>query len=267
MERGPVHRSASGALRLLHYWWPMVLGWSLVQVVGRALGRGPDPLGLVALLAGVLAGYSLDRVLDAPRPDAAMPEPGERMRRLLLGVGGLAAIVCGAAALHLPFGSAVVVPTLGTIAVLYPRLKRQLPTKLLLLPTVWGLAVVALPFPDGSLFAWRSLAQPVVAVLFLLVAAGCLLCDLKDERADAAAAVPSLAVLVGGARAARIAAGLALLGAILAFAIDEPELSIGGALLAVPAMHAPLLAVDVLGPLLVDVLLSLPGFLVVLRAR
>jgi 4-hydroxybenzoate polyprenyltransferase len=262
-----VRRSASGALRLLHYWWPMVLGWSLVQVVGRALGRAPDASGLTALLAGVLAGYSLDRVLDPPRPVAMIPEPDERMRRLLLGVGGLAAIVCGLAALRLPFGSAVAVPTLGAIALLYPRLKRQLPTKLLLLPTVWVLAVVALPFPDGGpLFARRSLAQPVVAVLFLLVAAGCLLCDLKDERADAAASVPSLAVLVGGARAARIAAGLALLGAILAFAIDEPELAVGGALLAVVATRERLLAVDVLGPLLVDVLLSLPGILVAWRA-
>lgn len=259
MALGPGRRLAPTTLRLLHYWWPMVLGWSLAQVVGRALGRGPDPFGLVALLAGVLAGYSLDRVLDAPRSGH-----GERLRRVLLGTGGVAAIVCGAAALRLPFGSAIAVPILGALALLHPRLKRRWPTKLVLLPVVWALAVVALPFPDGGAFAWRSLGQPVVAVLFLLVAAGCFLCDLKDELSDAAASVPSLVVVVGAAWAARLAGGLALVGAVLAFAIDEPELALGGGLLAMASRHARLLAVDVLGPLLVDVLLSVPGILVAL---
>ena len=261
MEPSPVLRTSPTTQRLLHYWWPMVLGWSLVQVVGRSLGREADPFGLVALLAGVLAGYSLDRVLDAPRSGH-----GERLRRVLLGTGGLAAIVCGAAALRLPFGSAIAVPILGALALFHPRLKRRWPIKLVLLPIVWVLAVVALPFPDGGAFAWRSLGQPVVAVLFLLVAAGCFLCDLKDERADAAASVPSLVVLVGAVGAARIARGLALVGATLALAIGELELAVGGALLAAAAGHARLLAVDVLGPLLVDVLLSVPGILVAWRA-
>lgn len=249
----------------------MVLAWSLTQVVGRSLGRSPDPFGLVALLAGVLAGYSLDRVFDAPRSgalplDALPPDPRERLRRLLLVVGACAATACGVAALCLPFASAVAVPALGAIALLYPRLKRQLPTKLVLLPIVWVLALVALPFPDGSVFAWRSLGQPVLVVLFLLVAAGCLLCDLKDERADAAAHVPSLAVVVGGTRAARIAGGLALLGAGLAAAIAEPELAVGGVLLAAASTRPQWLAVDVAGPLLVDVLLSVPGLWIVVRS-
>jgi len=124
-----------------------------------------------------------------------------------------------------------------------------------------------LPFPDGRAFAWPSLLQPVVGVLFLLVAAGCFLCDLKDERADAAAFVPSLVVVVGRTWAVRIAGGLALVGSILAIPIDEPELALGGVLLVVVAASRPrLLAVDVLGPLLVDVLLSVPGFLVAWRA-
>ena len=252
---------AATTLRLLHYWWPMVLAWSLMQVVGRSLGRSPDPFGLVALLAGVLAGYSLDRVFDAPRSG-----DDERLRRLLLLTGGLAALVCGAAALRLPFGSAIAVPILGALALLHPRLKQRWPTKLLLLPAVWALAVVALPFPDGLAFSWPSLLQPVVGVLFLLVAAGCLLCDLKDERADAAASVPSLVVVVGRTWAVRIARGLALVGSILAIPIDEPELALGGVLVVVAASRPRLLAVDLLGPLLVDVLLSVPGLLVVLRA-
>src|SRR4051812_45126592 len=36
---GLVRNSDRSALRLLHYWWPLALGWSLTVVVQRATGR------------------------------------------------------------------------------------------------------------------------------------------------------------------------------------------------------------------------------------
>lgn len=249
---------ARSALRLLHYWWPPVLGWSLATVVARATGRRADAAGLCALMAGILCAYSLDRAFDRSRRHLH-----GRLRKLLLVIGALAAITCGVAAWRLPVASAVVVPALGAVALLYPVLKRRLATKLVLLPAVWVVAVIALPFPDGSWFAWRSLLLPVALPIFLLVAAGCLLCDLKDEQADERDGVRTLPTLLGGGATARIAAAIALAGAGVGLALHEPELAVGGVLLCAAASRPDLVTAEASGPLLVDVLLSVPGLLVV----
>jgi drug/metabolite transporter (DMT)-like permease len=55
-------------LRLVHDWWPIVVGWSATAVVQRATLRSPDPAGL-GMLCGILAAYSLDRIREPPRPD------------------------------------------------------------------------------------------------------------------------------------------------------------------------------------------------------
>jgi len=75
-----VRNSDRSALRLLHYWWPLALGWSLTVVVQRATGREADMYGIVTLLSGIFAAYSLDRVLD---PSAA-PVRSWMMRMLAL---------------------------------------------------------------------------------------------------------------------------------------------------------------------------------------
>lgn len=255
----PAPRPERAALRLLHYWWPPVLGWSLAMVVAHTHGRTADRHGLLALVAGILAAYSLDRGIDRTRH----PQP-DRLHLLLLVTGSLAAITCGEAALRLPAPSAIAVPGLGIIAALYPRLKRRMLTKLALLPAVWLVAIVALPFPDGTWFAWRTLLHPVGAPIFLLVGAGCLLCDLKDAGADRRAGVRSLAAICGPGTTARIAALTALLGTVLALGLGELELAVGGVLLVAAATRPELVAIEASGPLLVDVLLSVPGFLVVL---
>ena len=254
----PASTQQHTALRLLHYWWPPVLGWSLAMIVARTHGRTADPQGLLALVAGILAAYSLDRAVDRTQHN-----PGDRLHALLLVTGSLATITCGAAALQLPTSSAMIVPLLGIVAGLYPRLKRRLLTKLVLLPAVWLTAIVALPFPDGSWSAWRTLLHPVGAPIFLLVGAGCLLCDLKDADADQRTGVRSLPALFGATATARIAASTALAGAALALGLGETELAVGGILLVAAATRPDLVAVEPSGPLLVDVLLSVPGFLVV----
>lgn len=248
-------------LRLLHCFWPAVLGWSLVQVLERAFDCTPNQDGLAVLVAGIVAAYSLDRTRERTpiRADA-------RWRRSLLTVGGAAALVCGSFALRSPSGVLVTATTLAGVVLSYPRLKRHLPTKLLLLPSVWLLAVVLLPFASSRGIPWRHLLHPVVPVLFLQVAAGCFLCDLKDERADAEADVPSLPVLVGRRWTTLVVATLTFAATVWALLLGEHELAIGGALLLAAATRPDFVARDVQGPLLVDVLLSVPGMLVALRS-
>ena len=252
------------ALRLLHGCWPAVLGWSLVQVLQRAVGRAASSDGVLTLVCGILAAYSLDRAREGPPPRS----PTARLLRI---VGAAATVACGAFALRLPWSTALVVPTLGAVALLYARWKRHLFTKLVLLPAVWLVAVVALPFADRGAFEWRLLLPPngtaaVLLAVFLLVAAGCYLCDLKDEHADRSAGVASLPVRVGGAATARISAVMAAVAALLAALVGEFELALGAGLLVVAAQHRERIAAPVLGPLLVDAVLSLPGLLIAARA-
>jgi 4-hydroxybenzoate polyprenyltransferase len=251
---------ASTMLRLLHCFWPAVLGWSLVRVLGHTFGSTPSDAGLVVLVTGIVAAYSIDRTRERTRTHANV-----RWRRSLLTIGVGAALVCGTFALRLPSDALVTATALAAVVLSYPRLKRHLPTKLLLLPSVWLLAVVVLPFAGNSGIAWQHLQHPVVPVVFLQLAAGCFLCDLKDHRTDADAAVPSLPVLVGSRWTTRIVAMIASATVPWALMLGERELAIGGALLLAAATRPDFVARDVQGPLLVDVLLSVPGLLVALR--
>ena len=94
---GGLRNTGGSALRLLHYWWPLALGWSLTVVVQRATGRAPAADGVMALLCGIFAAYSLDRVLDPPTPS---PQPWVTSVLAMSGVG--AALLCGLAASRLP---------------------------------------------------------------------------------------------------------------------------------------------------------------------
>ena len=247
-------------LRLLHYWWPLAVGWSLMVVVQRATGRTAHPAGVAALLCGIVAAYSLDRVLDP-----AAHAPPRWMMRVLAVMGVLAALACGVAALRLPLRTAALVPALGAASLLYPRLKALGLTKTVALPLVWTWAVIALPFNDGSWLGWHALANPVAPSLLLLVASGCLLCDLKDEAVDRSAGVRSIPARLGGAATVRIAATLALAAAGLALAEHRTGLAVSAAALGAATASPGLLATEAVGPLLVDVILTLPGILMSAR--
>jgi hypothetical protein len=58
---------------------------------------------------------------------------------------------------------------------------------------------------------------------------------------------------------------LAVLGSVIALAEGRLGLCIGGVALALAALRPHLLARDVVGPLLVDAILTLPGLLIVLH--
>lgn len=247
-------------LRLLHSWSPLLVGWSATLVVHRATLRPADPAGLALLLMGICAAYSLDRVVDAG------PNPGRAWVRRTLVISGVLAAAAGAVLLvRVPLATAVIVPVLSAIALGYRALKRVPLAKNVFVPLVWTWATIALPFPDGSWFGWRWIAEPVAAPLFLLLATGVLLCDLKDEPLDRCTGVASIAVLCGGRTTARLGVALALTAGLAAFAEHRAALALSAFGLGLTALRPRLLATDIVGPLLVDGLLSVPGLLIAWR--
>ncbi|HUU34783.1 MAG TPA: hypothetical protein VMW48_12010 [Vicinamibacterales bacterium] len=247
------------ALLLMHIWWPLVMGWSLTLVVERATGRTWHPAGGAMLLVGIVAAYSLDRVLDAP-PSLTPP-----MRRTLI-VTVAATTLAGVCLLPwLPLRTALLVPVLGALAVGYPAVKRLPFSKALLVPLIWTWSTIALPFDDGSWLGWHWMREPIAAPLFLLIAAGCLLCDLKDSARDRAAGVPSVPAAVGSAAAAWIAMALALTASAVAYVEGRPGVAWGALAMGGATRVPALLATDIVGPLLVDVILTLPGLLIAAR--
>lgn len=250
----------NSTLRLLHYWWPLALGWSLTVVIERATGRPPDAAGLLVLLAGIAAAYSVDRLIDPPaQPDALW-------LRILLCAAAVASAVAGAVATwRLPVQTSVLVPLLGVTSLGYPRLKHRLVTKLFVLPLVWTWAAVALPFNDGSWFGWHVLQLPVTMPLMLLISAGCLLCDLKDEAADRAAGVATVPAVFGRPAALAVATALLVAAATVAALEHRSAVALGAAALGVSTLSPALLATDAVGPLLIDMLLTLPGVLIAAR--
>ena len=201
-----MRNSDRSALRLLHYWWPLALGWSLTVVVQRATGRAADLYGIVTLLSGIFAAYSLDRVLD-PHGTAG----GGWMTRMLASAGIMSAIVCGIAASRMPIRTAALVPALGAASLLYPALKRLPVTKTVALPVDVDVGVHA-PFPSttargsGGTLCCSRLPYRCCCSL-----AGCLLCDLKDEagRSAGRCAKPARDVRGTGHGARRRGAGVA----------------------------------------------------------
>jgi 4-hydroxybenzoate polyprenyltransferase len=257
---GLVRNSDRSALRLLHYWWPLALGWSLTVVVQRATGRAADPYGVATLLSGIFAAYSLDRVLDPPGTDGR-----GWMTQMLASAGIMSAIVCALAASRMPIRTAALVPALGAASLLYPALKQHPATKTVVLPAIWTWASIALPFNDGSWLGWHAVLQPVAVPLLLLIASGCLLCDLKDEAGDRQAGVRSLPAMFGGPATLRVAVTLAAASAAVALIEHRTGLAVSAAALGAATCSPTLLATEAAGPLLVDVILTLPGILISAR--
>jgi 4-hydroxybenzoate polyprenyltransferase len=97
------------------------------------------------------------------------------------------------------------------------------------------------------------------------MAAGCLLCDLKDEAADRADGVASVPALLGAARTTQWAIALAGAAAISALIEQRTGLAISAGVLGLTTLWPRLLATEAVGPLVVDMVLTLPGVLIVAR--
>jgi 4-hydroxybenzoate polyprenyltransferase len=162
----------------------------------------------------------------------------------------------------MPLGTLALLPVLSIAVLAYRQAKAYPFVKALLVPLVWTWAGLALPLADGSWLGWRSLAHPVALPLFLLLAAGCLLCDVNDADRDRASGVRSLPVQVGVGRTLQLAALLAALGTAAGLAQGRLGLVVDGLLLAALSACRPLLMLESWGPLAVDLVLTLPGVLI-----
>lgn len=232
------------------------MGWSVAMVVRRATGRPWDRHGLLLLLLGIAAAYSLDRVADRDRAQAPW------VRRAIAVAAG-AAVIAGLALLPGVATSALVLATVaGAASVLYPWWKRLPAAKTVVVPLVWTWCGIALPLGETSALGWHGLREPVALPIFLLFAAGCVLCDLKDAARDRSSGVPSMPALLGPAAAARVAVGLAVLGGLAAVIVGRPALAWSAVALSSLSLSPAVVAVDDVGPLLVDVALTLPGILI-----
>lgn len=245
------------SVRLLHHGLPVGLGWSISVVVQRATGRPLFLPGQVFLLMAIAAAYTLDRLLDDPADQEGA------CFRPLLAVGFAVSSALGAGlALLLPPQSLALVLLLGALALGYRRWKRFPFAKAVGVPLAWTWAGMALPFPAQSWFGWRSLRTPVALTLFLLLAAGCLLCDLKDEDADARAGIRSLPVMVGARWTMAIAMLLAGGAMWRAGSAHRLGLMTSGAALILLGLSPRLTARGALGALAVDAALTLPGLII-----
>lgn len=142
---------------------------------------------------------------------------------------------------------------LSALCLGYHWLKRLPLLKTPLIGLAWVWACITLPYPD-------SRVSPTFALsLFLLFAAGAVLCDLKDAEADRSHGTRTLPVLLGTRPACAIATGLAITGMVLPG--YPKELIPTALLLALLAQFPKLLTKPAVGPMLVDAVYLLPGLI------
>lgn len=264
---------------------PLFLGTSLVVFLQRATGASASPFGLLLLLTGIAAAYSFDRLIDPPKnlphaPDVPDMNPGwlREIRGLLfLSASGLGLW----AAAHLGTEQLIAAAALAGTSLLYLPLKRLPLAKTVAVAGAWVIACTTLPWqattaPANQLSAhsWHMgellnhlafFQKPFVGVtlpLFLLMAASCILCDLKDRESDLATRVLTLPVLVGPRLTGVVAGVLALVAAGLsATHANQMPLALTSLALAVTAQFTTALARAPMGSIVIDGILTLPGLL------
>ena len=101
--------------------------------------------------------------------------------------------------------------------------------------------------------------------LVILIAAGVILCDLKDLKLDGIDDVQSLPVMFGLRNTIWVTSALLLIAATISYKQGRMGLVISSATLIGLAQFPFLLSQDAIGPLLVDAALTLPGFLIFLH--
>lgn len=250
----------------LHLSAPLGLAFGLVRWLEAAFGRSAPPGGALLVAGAGLLAYAADRwpriglsARDNPTRSGLL----ERRRPALALVAAFALTLVGAGLRRRGW------PTPGALAVLapptlaYPWLKRRFLLKNLAVPFVWAGALGWVAF-DGPSGAGEGAA---LAALFLLLAAGTLLCDLKDAAGDRALGFGGAAARFGPARARDLARTLLVL--VLAQAA-WPALGPSAARAALAADAALLLALsfrpswlerELAAPALVDWTLAACGLL------
>ncbi len=256
-EFSPAASRGMEFLPFLHVLLPVAIGWSLAMVMNNAAGVGFSDAGLILLLCGIGAAYSLDRLVDGP----------PRTSWLVLALA-ITLVLCGGAicfilAQHRPdSGTVKVVLVLAALSLLYTRLKRLHLVKTFVVAFSWILACATLPSGSRNL-SW--LFFDVTPAAFLLISAGCILCDLKDEQEDRHSNTPTLPVLVGARISCLIAAALAILAVAIALLHHHLGVAAGAMLIAIAAQFPSVISTKPTGAIVVDSILTVPGILIAIQ--
>ena len=247
-------------LLLIHYWFPIGLGWSVALVIHQATGMPIVSSGLYLYLFGICAAYSLDRLVDNADPSRPM------WLTTVLTLGFLFSATIGIfLALKLSVQTFSALVLFSIIALLYTQIKKLPFVKGVVVAVVWGWAGIALPFANHHWFAWQFWTTQVSLPVVILIACGVILCDFKDIKSDNAFGVRSLPAMLGFSRTMWIVSISLVVVGIISFAENRMGLLVSSALLLLLTQFPRILALDALGPLIVDALLAVPGVLIVLH--
>lgn len=247
-------------LLLVHYWFPVVLGWSIAIVVHRANGWPILPSGIALYLLGICAAYSFDRLLD----NDVSSRPRWLTIALLLGFS-LSSVLGFFLAIHTSLQTFSALLIFSIITLIYSRVKKFPFLKFLLVSIVWIWSGVALPFGNQHWFAWQFWTMRISVPLVMLFVGGCILCDFKDVKSDRVTGVQSLPVMYGLQNTIWVTSILLVATAVVSFYEHRLGLVASSAILVVLAQFPNILSLDAIGPLIVDAALAIPGFLIVLH--
>ncbi len=247
-------------LLLIHYWFPVALGWSIALVVHRATGLPIFDLGFHLYLLAIFAAYNLDRIID--NDDSARP----RWLQAALIAGFLCSTLVGLGiAFHLSIQTFSALLVFSVITLLYKWAKKLPLLKGVLVAVVWVWAGVALPFVNDQWFAWQFWTTRVSLPIVALMTCGVILCDFKDIKSDRVNDVRSLPAMWGTRTTTLVISALLFIFTVVAYRENRVGLAISGIVLFALAQFPQLLSLDAIGPLIVDISLTIPGVLIALR--
>lgn len=247
-------------LLLIHYWFPVALGWSIALVIQRAIELPLFDSGFYLYLLAIFAAYNLDRIID--NDDPTRPT----WLNIALISGCLFSTITGLIiALQLSVQTFSALLIFSIITLFYKQAKKLPLLKGVLVAVVWVWAGVALPFLNTNWFAWQFWTLHISLPIVILMACGVVLCDFKDIKSDRLHGVKSLPVIWGLRKTTLIISALLFIAAIIAFHENRIGLVVSGAALLALAQFPRLLSLDAIGPLSVDVSLTLPGLLIALH--
>jgi len=247
-------------LLLIHYWFPVALGWSVVLVIQRATGMPVIASGFHLYLFGICAAYSFDRIVD--NTDVSRP----LWLKTTLALGFLVSTLAGFfLAIRLSVQTFAALVLFSIITLLYFQAKKLPFVKGVLVAVVWVWAGVALPFANTHWFAWQFWTMQISLPVVILIASNVILCDFKDIQSDHVNGVRSLPAMLGSRRTVLVVSILLAIAAVISFQENRMGLVVSSALLLLLTQFPHLLSLDVLGPLIVDASLTVPGVLIALH--
>jgi len=247
-----VKNNLKSFLLLVHYWFPIALGWSIALVIQRATGSPISSSGILLYLLGICAAYSFDRLMDHSGLEHSIWLTGA------LWIGFLFSTTLGFfLALGLSIQTISALMVFSVITLFYRKAKKFPFLKTVLVAVVWTWAGVALPFADQGFWTLQASVP-----LIMLIAAGCILCDFKDLKFDDDGGVRSLPVMFGLRKTILFTSAILLAAALVSFQEGRMGLVISSLSLMLLAQFPAVLSLESIGPLLVDVALTIPGMLI-----